>query len=191
VTTVNTEPAVVAGYASYPPCEHGAVTHTVENDQDPLPLCTAPGCGCGRPPVGFRRSIDQRIFLGGDAVPAGVPVLGKGGRFYPAKPSAWFNVGHGPLVEVEPEVEDRRDAVRREYERVCHALSGVGLSLSMWSGRGDWATCSAASRDQAGTRAVRDLEAAIGQLREVHEELACAADPRLSGQVPGPSESAS
>jgi hypothetical protein len=191
VSTVNTGPAAVAGCPNYPACEHGPASHAVENDQDPLPLCTAPGCGCGRPPVGYRRSIDQRVFDRAAVVPAGVPVLGTNGCFYPAKPDAWFNVGCGPLVEVEVEDEDRRGAVVRAYESVRAALSGVELSLSMWSGRGDWAKSSAESRDQAGTRAVRSLEAAIEQLREVHDGLACAASPRLSGRVPGPPESVS
>jgi hypothetical protein len=184
--SMDTEQGSVAGCPSYPSCGHDLTCHAVEDDWAPLPICTAPGCGCGRPPAGYRRMIDQRVFDRAAVVPAGVAVLDEGGRFYPAEERAWFNVGCGPLVEVEPEVEGRRSAVRSDVDRAYQALSGVGLSLSMWSGRGNWVTSSPASRDLAGRRALHDLDAVIKQLGAAREELACATDPRLSGQVSGP-----
>jgi len=76
-----------------------------------------------------------------------------------------------------------RRALAHEHALVVTAVSGPGMALGMWAGRGDWEKSSEASRDKAGVRAVDELDSAIAALVTFRERLARAVldDPDRAG----------
>lgn len=89
-------------------------------------------------------------------------------------------------VYVDSVVEDLRNGLRpmgpdrlalaKAFDKA--SINGVGMSLGMWAGRGDWGSCSTASRDRAGHRALTDLDELIGRLTEFRQQLADATSPQ-------------
>jgi hypothetical protein len=71
---------------------------------------------------------------------------------------------------------DQRLALARKFETVS-STSGVGLSLGVWAGRGDWAATSAAHRDREGRRALAELDQLIANLTEFRRQLAAVVEP--------------
>lgn len=67
---------------------------------------------------------------------------------------------------------DNRLDLALEFERLSNV--GVGLSLGVWAGRGDWASMSQGYRDQHGQRSLTKLDDHIARLTEFRERLAAA-----------------
>lgn len=57
------------------------------------------------------------------------------------------------------------------------SLTGAGMALGMWAGRGDWEALSQQSRDDAGRRALGDVDLLIYNLRTFRQQLAAAVEP--------------
>lgn len=72
--------------------------------------------------------------------------------------------------------DDQRLELARKFERASIA-SGVGISLGVWAGRGDWASMSETARNKSGHRALTELDALIAQLTDFRRELAEALQP--------------
>lgn len=76
----------------------------------------------------------------------------------------------------ERERLQERDRVRRDVgaqvERAAMQASAVGMPLGMWAGRGDYAKFSEESRDNAGQRALTELDNAISLLGNARQLLA-------------------
>lgn len=94
---------VKGGCPNLPGCEHPGFGHDIEDHDDPIPLCVADGCPCGRAPYGWRRVSGQRVFQQGDTVPAGMHVFARDGAVYGlGLTGEWVNESLGPVVEVQP-----------------------------------------------------------------------------------------
>lgn len=98
----------VPGCPNNPRCEHAGLAHDVWDDHDPLPQCgfydDSGDCPCGRPPAGYRRAFDQRVWRKGDRVPVHTPVLAPGGtviKMFDDHHPDWLNTEHDWLIEVE------------------------------------------------------------------------------------------
>lgn len=102
-----------------------------------------------------------------------------------------YALGYGPLAPNRPDpfptyprplnhgpAEPRMELVRK-FERVTH-VPPVGFSLSVWAGRGGWASSSSDWRDQQGHQALSELDAMIEQLLELREQL----NAELAASVP-------
>jgi hypothetical protein len=66
--------------------------------------------------------------------------------------------------------EAARLALAREFEKMT-ATPGVGLSLGVWAGRGDWASMPQTSKGEAGRRALTELDGLIERLAEFRGRL--------------------
>lgn len=75
-----------------------------------------------------------------------------------------------------------RLALARAFDMA--SSNGVGMSLGVWAGRGDWATCSQASRDEAGQDALAKLDELITNLNQYRQRLADAVAPTDQGGAP-------
>lgn len=80
--------------------------------------------------------------------------------------------------------DDPRRAIGHEHDLAADAASAVGLPLGVWAGRGDWAGYSADFRDEAGRRALAELDAAIAGLVVVRDKLAHAVSADLPITTP-------
>lgn len=67
-----------------------------------------------------------------------------------------------------------REKLAIQFEGAVRDVSGVGLSLGVWAGRGDWSTMRRQARDAAGQRALADLASALDRLHAVQARLAAA-----------------
>jgi hypothetical protein len=65
----------------------------------------------------------------------------------------------------------RQDVVHA-YQMAATDVSLVGMSLGWWAGSGDYAKFTEASRDEAGARALDELDAAITELAVARDHLA-------------------
>lgn len=170
--------APTAPCTNTPPCAHGRHAHVLAGDEDPLPTCPVAGCRCGRPPAGYRRVFEQRVWDNGGVVPAGVAVLSFDKVLHPAAPQPWRNIDCGPLVEVEPVKEDaQRTALADEARALGHALADVATSLNHWAGQDDRAPSSPVTRDAAGTQALSNVDRAIAELARLRAALAAEHHP--------------
>lgn len=79
-------------------CDHSSGVHDVEDHGDPIPMCCIEGCGCGHPPIGWRRTVPMQAFASGETVPAGVDVMDSYGQLYPSGRSAWMT--NAPVVGI-------------------------------------------------------------------------------------------
>ncbi|ANZ35209.1 hypothetical protein BBK82_03125 [Lentzea guizhouensis] len=79
-------------------CPHAFIAHDVWDDEDPMPMCGAPGCRCRKPPVGWERT--NQYFRRGDTIPAHVHVQALDGVVHQAD-AAWRNTDFEWLVEIE------------------------------------------------------------------------------------------
>lgn len=95
----------IPGCPNNPPCGHAGLHHDVWDENDPLPMCCVYNdngdCPCGRPPAGYRRVPDQRVWRKGDLVPAGVHVLTIGGATIDDHGADWVNTDWAWLTELE------------------------------------------------------------------------------------------
>lgn len=80
-------------------CPHARIAHDIWDDGDQLPMCNAPGCRCGKPPVGWERTIPNQYFKLGDTIPAGVYVQALDGVVHQAN-AAWQNTDFEWLVVI-------------------------------------------------------------------------------------------
>lgn len=76
--------------------------------------------------------------------------------------------------------DDKRLELARRFERASFA-SGVGVSLGVWAGRGDWASMSESARNNSGHRALTELDQLLAQLTDFRQELAAAVQPGDTG----------
>lgn len=77
---------------------------------------------------------------------------------------------------------DTRLNLARAYETA--SASTIGIELGVWAGRGDWVTCSREHREQAGRRALADLDAQIARLTAFREKLAAEVAPKPADVKP-------
>lgn len=73
---------------------------------------------------------------------------------------------------MDSETNQDRLALCRQQTYMAATVSTLGIRLGMWAGRGDWASLSDAARDQAGVRALHELDCALVDLAAFRDRLA-------------------
>jgi len=73
---------------------------------------------------------------------------------------------------VASEANQDRLTLCRQQTYMAAAVSTLGIGLGVWAGRGDWAALSDAAREQAGVRALHELDAVLVDLAAFRDRLA-------------------
>lgn len=72
---------------------------------------------------------------------------------------------------------DQRELIRQLPSIETTLSVGVGISLGMWAGLGDWRCLSEPGRTRAGLAALSDLDTVIARLTALRADLAGQLDP--------------
>ncbi|GAA1281182.1 helix-turn-helix transcriptional regulator [Saccharothrix xinjiangensis] len=105
--------------------------------------------------------------------------LGRFAALY-GRPTPWLT----GTSEDSDELPEARLTLAQAYERAARNVTLAGSGLGIWAGRGDWQSVSQKGRDEAGARALDELDEAVTDLLAIRDRIAITMG-RAHRSVPG------